>query len=64
MVKAVVENGKKIGIYIGRVAVRATDSFNIQTANGVIQGIGYQYCKLIQKSDGYDYENRLLSSSP
>ncbi|CAK0761816.1 hypothetical protein CCP3SC5AM1_20051 [Gammaproteobacteria bacterium] len=64
MVKAIVEKWKKVGIYIGRVAVRAMDNFNIQTANEVIQGIGYQYCKFIQKSDGYGYENRLISSSP
>ena len=55
MVKAIVEKGKKVGIYFGRVAVRATGSFNIQTANGLIQGISHKYCKLIQKSDGYGY---------
>lgn len=55
MVKAVVTSGKKIGTYIGRVAVRASGSFNIKTSNETIQGIGYKYCQLTQRSDGYAY---------
>lgn len=43
-VKAEVTQGQKIGTSIGRVAVRALGSFNIQTAQGVIQGISYRYC--------------------
>lgn len=54
-VKAEVTQGQKIGTYIGRVAVRASGSFNIQTAQGVIQGISYRYCKVIQRADGYGY---------
>lgn len=60
-VKALVTKGKKIGTYEGRVAVRASGSFNIQTAAGVIQGISHRYCTLIQRSDGYDYS---LIASP
>ena len=55
MVKAEVTQGKKIGFYLGRVAVRASGSFNIQTAQGVIQGIGHQYCQVLQRADGYGY---------
>ena len=55
MVKAIVTSGKKIGTYIGRVAVRASGSFNIKTSIDTIQGIGYKYCQLIQRSDGYAY---------
>ena len=54
-VKASVTKGKKQGVYVGRVAVRATGSFNIQTSDGLIQGIGYQYCQVIQRADGYGY---------
>ena len=54
-VKAVVPKGKKTGTYTGRVAVRATGSFNIQTEGCVIQGISHRYCKLIQRADGYGY---------
>ena len=55
MVKSEVTKGKKIGFYVGRVAVRATGSFNIQTAHGVVQGISHRCCKVIQRADGYGY---------
>jgi len=54
-VKAVVTKGKKRGVYTGRVAVRATGDFNIQTSTEVIQGISHRYCKVIQRGDGYGY---------
>ncbi len=55
ILQAVVTSGKKIGIYVGRVATRATGSFNISTTNGLIQGISHKYCKHIHKKDGYSY---------
>jgi 5-methylcytosine-specific restriction endonuclease McrA len=55
MVKAIVPDGKKVGTHVGRVAVRATGSFNIQTGKEVIQGISHRHCKLIQRNDGYGY---------
>ncbi|AOW99758.1 HNH endonuclease [Moorena producens PAL-8-15-08-1] len=55
IVKAVVTKGKKIGTYVGRVATRKTGSFNISTANGLIQGISHKYCQPIHKKDGYAY---------
>ena len=54
-VKSEVTKGKKIGFYVGRLAVRATGSFNIQTAQGVVQGISHRCCKVIQRADGYGY---------
>jgi hypothetical protein len=57
LVKAVVLKGKKKGVYIGRVAVRASGYFNITTKDGTNQSIGYQYCRLLQKNDGYQYSN-------
>lgn len=53
--KAIVTKGKKIGEYIGRVAVRTSGSFNISTALGLVQGISHKYCKSIHKKDGYEY---------
>lgn len=38
-VHAEVPSGKKAGTHVGRVAVRASGSFNIKTPNGVVQGI-------------------------
>jgi 5-methylcytosine-specific restriction endonuclease McrA len=55
IVKAVVTSGKKIGTYIGRVATRATGSFNISTTDGLVQGISHKYCEHIHKKDGYAY---------
>ncbi|MGK7873222.1 MAG: RNA-guided endonuclease IscB [Xenococcaceae cyanobacterium] len=55
IVKAVVTKGKKIGTYVGRVATRATGSFNISTKCGLVQGISYKYCKPVQRKDGYAY---------
>ena len=55
MVKAIVPKGLKKGEYLGKVAVRSSGYFNIQTKTQVIQDIGYKYCRLIQRSDGYSY---------
>ncbi|HEY9872683.1 MAG TPA: RNA-guided endonuclease IscB [Candidatus Obscuribacterales bacterium] len=55
IVKAVVTSGKKIGTYVGRVATRATGSFNISAPDGLVQGISHKYCKHIHKKDGYSY---------
>jgi len=30
---------------------------NISTKNGIVQGINYRYCRLLQKNDGYHYSN-------
>jgi 5-methylcytosine-specific restriction endonuclease McrA len=54
-VVATVPNGKKAGSHVGRVAVRASGSFNIQTGGAVIQGISYRYCRVLQRADGYGY---------
>jgi 5-methylcytosine-specific restriction endonuclease McrA len=55
IVKAIVTTGKKVGEYVGRVAVRSTGSFNISAKRGLIQGISYKVCKSIHKKDGYSY---------
>ena len=55
IVKAIVTKGKKVGTYVGRIAVRSTGSFNISTQCGLVQGIGYKYCQIIHQKDGYNY---------
>lgn len=55
MVKAVVPSGLKAGKHIGRVIVRSKGSFDIKTKNSSVTGIGYKYCHIIQRSDGYSY---------
>ncbi len=54
-VRAEVPKGKKAGIHVGRVAVRATGSFNVQMPGKTIEGISYRYCRLLQRADGYGY---------
>ena len=55
IVKAIVPTGSKRGEYLGKVAVRSSGYFNIQAKTQVIQGIGYRYCHIVQRSDGYSY---------
>lgn len=55
MVQAVVTTGKKVGTYLGRVAVRVSGNFNIQTPQGVVQGVHARHCRLMQRVDGYGY---------
>ncbi|MEG4013941.1 MULTISPECIES: RNA-guided endonuclease IscB [unclassified Microcoleus] len=54
IVKAIVTSGKKIGEYVGRIAVRKTGSFNISTSE-LVQGISHKYCKTVHHKDGYSY---------
>jgi hypothetical protein len=54
-VRANVTSGKKRGVYVGRVAIRESGSFNIQTKNGVVEGISFRYCTLVSRADGYRY---------
>lgn len=55
VVKAVVTTGSKTGTYLGRVAIRARGSFNIQSGTGLVQGIHHRFCTLLQRADGYGY---------
>ena len=56
LVRAVVTTGKKAETYVGRVAVRATGSFNITSRAGTVQGISHRFCTPLHRSDGYSYQ--------
>jgi 5-methylcytosine-specific restriction endonuclease McrA len=56
MVRAVVTSGTKQGIYVGRVLVRASGSFDIRTEQGRVQGISHRFCTPIHHCDGYSYK--------
>ncbi|WP_233570805.1 hypothetical protein [Nocardiopsis sp. Huas11] len=58
LVRAVVPKGKKVGTYNGRVAVRASGSFNVTTAHGTVQGINHRHVRLLQRADGCAYTLR------
>jgi hypothetical protein len=60
MVRACLPSSKNAGTHVGRVAVRATGSFNVQTLTGVVQGVNARHC-ILHRSDGYGYQGpRLL----
>ena len=63
LVRAVVRTGTKKGTYVGRVAVRATGSFNVTTRAGTIQGIPARSCQAIHRQDGYTYTKGEATSS-
>ena len=60
IVRATVPSGKRRGVHTGRVAVRRTGSFNVQTARGTVQGISHRHCRVVQRADGY---GRVLETS-
>ncbi|MEV8252093.1 RNA-guided endonuclease IscB [Microbacterium sp. NPDC076768] len=60
--RAFVPDGTKAGIYFGRVAVRATGSFNITTTAGTVQGLHHRHFTLIQRADGYAYTQKGTTS--
>jgi 5-methylcytosine-specific restriction endonuclease McrA len=55
IVRAVVTSGVKVGTYVGKVAVRATGSFNITTKDRTVQGISHRFCTILHHGDGYSY---------
>ncbi len=57
-VKAIVPKGKRIGTYSGRVAVRSSGNFCIDTSFGKVDGISFRFCKNLQHADGYQYSQQ------
>ena len=58
MVRATVPaSSTKAGVYVGRIAIRASGSCTIRTAHGTIQGIHDRFCQPLHRGDGYSYTN-------
>lgn len=56
LVRAVVPpSSKKVGTYVGRIAIRARGYCNVKTASATTQGIHTRYCHPLHKGDGYSY---------
>ena len=58
MVLATVPTGRNKGVHKGRVAIRLTGNFNVQSglAGAVtVQGISHKHCRVLQRADGYGY---------
>jgi hypothetical protein len=59
LVRAVVPaTSQKVGVYVGRLAVRATGFCNIKTRTGTVQGIHVRYCRPLHRGDGYTYSDQ------
>lgn len=62
--RAIVTTGKKQGIYVGRVLVRATGSFDITTRRARIAGLDVRFFSHLHRSDGYSYAKGEGSANP
>jgi hypothetical protein len=64
IVRAIVTKGTKQGVYVGRVLVRASGSFDIRTKQGRVQGISHRSCIPVHRCDGYNYLKGTTLFSP
>jgi len=46
---------KRAGTYVGRMAAKASGVFTIVTKSGTVPDIGKNYCRKLQRADGYGY---------
>lgn len=60
---AIVVKGQMVGTYLGRAAVRAGGRVNLQTGNGLVQGIRHRSCTLIRRADGDGYSGTKIASN-
>jgi hypothetical protein len=59
IVKAVVlSHLKRAGTYTGRISAKASGSFTIATKSGTVPDVGKNYCRKLQRADGYGYSPR------
>lgn len=62
IVNANIPKGKYKGVYVGRVAVRNRKSFKLTCLNkNLVFDVNPNYCKLVQRSDGYNYNLKEIS---
>jgi 5-methylcytosine-specific restriction endonuclease McrA len=54
----------KAGVYVGRLAVRASGSCNVKTSSATVQGIHIRYCRPLHRGDGYSYQKRETAPPP
>ena len=48
--------GKKVGVYVGRVAIKSDGYFKITGRPfGMVEGIHARYCTPLHRKDGYSY---------
>jgi hypothetical protein len=64
LVRAVVPQGARRGTHVGRVAVKASGYFTIQTKTGKVADVAHRYCQVQQRTDGYSYRFGARLSPP
>jgi hypothetical protein len=65
LVRAVVPvPSSKVGVYVGRLVVRATGACNSTTSAGTVHGIPVRTCRLLHRADGYTYEKGAAARPP
>jgi 5-methylcytosine-specific restriction endonuclease McrA len=55
LVRAVVRTGARRGTHVGRVAVKVSGYFTIQTKAGKVADVAHRSCQVQQRTDGYSY---------
>lgn len=55
IVKAVVISGKKVGEYVGKLAIGTSGSCNISTKNRLVRGISRRLIQRIHPKDSYSH---------
>jgi hypothetical protein len=56
IVKAVVpQHLKRAGTHVGRMSAKTSGYFTIATKSGTITDVGNNYCRKLQRADGYGY---------
>ena len=55
IVKANITKGNNIGTHVGRITIRKRGVFGLTNMSGRKLDVGYRNCKIIHRSDGYNY---------
>ena len=58
LVRATVAKGKNACAHVGRVAVRARGSLDINVGDQTIHCVNHKYCRLVQRADGWSYRQQ------
>jgi len=59
IVKAIVPvHLKRAGTHVGRMSAKASGSFTIVAPKGTVTDVGKNYCRKLQRADGYGYLQR------
>ncbi|HWS83000.1 MAG TPA: RNA-guided endonuclease IscB [Ktedonobacteraceae bacterium] len=59
IVKAIVPaHLKRAGTHVGRMSAKASGAFTIATKSGTVPDVGKNYCRKLQRADGYGYSHR------